>query len=46
MVDSDSIDGSREIAEECGAVVVQFKFNGTWPKKKNWALENLPFHYE
>ena len=21
--------------------VVQFHFNGTWPKKKNWALENL-----
>jgi len=24
-------------------VVVQFQFNGTWPKKKNWALENLTF---
>ena len=23
--------------------MVQFQFNGTWPKKKNWALENLPF---
>jgi hypothetical protein len=22
---------------------VQFAFNGTWPKKKNWALEKLPF---
>jgi hypothetical protein len=22
---------------------VQFDFNGTWPKKKNWALEHLPF---
>ena len=21
----------------------QFHFNGTWPKKKNWALENVPF---
>jgi hypothetical protein len=26
--------------------VVQFHFNGTWPKKKNWALENLPFKHE
>jgi hypothetical protein len=26
--------------------VVQFQFNGTWPKKKNWALENLPFQHE
>jgi hypothetical protein len=31
-----------EIAESCGAKVVQFDFNGTWPKKKTWALENLP----
>ena len=29
-----------------GAKVVQFEFNGTWPKKKNWALENLPFQHE
>ena len=26
--------------------MVQFQFNGTWPKKKNWALENLPFRNE
>ena len=25
---------------------MQFQFNGTWPKKKNWALENLPFKNE
>jgi glycosyltransferase involved in cell wall biosynthesis len=43
VVDSDSTDGSQRIAEEAGARVVQFEFNGTWPKKKNWALENLPF---
>src|SRR5476651_2192054 len=23
-----------------------FEFNGTWPKKKNWALESLPFRNE
>ena len=43
VVDSDSTDGSQRIAEEFGARVVQFEFNGTWPKKKNWALENLSF---
>ena len=43
VVDSHSSDGSREIAERLGGSVVQFDFNGTWPKKKNWALENLPF---
>jgi glycosyltransferase involved in cell wall biosynthesis len=45
-VDSQSTDGSIEIAEKHGARVVQFQFNGTWPKKKNWALENLPFKHE
>jgi glycosyltransferase involved in cell wall biosynthesis len=43
VVDSASTDGSQEIARRHGAQVVQFQFNGTWPKKKNWALENLPF---
>jgi glycosyltransferase involved in cell wall biosynthesis len=46
VVDSQSTDGSIEIAEKHGAKVVQFQFNGIWPKKKNWALENLPFHNE
>jgi len=46
VVDSQSMDGSVEIAERHGAKVAQFRFNGTWPKKKNWALENLPFKNE
>jgi len=46
VVDSHSTDGSERIAEQHGAKVVQFEFNGTWPKKKNWALENLPFKHE
>ena len=46
VVDSQSTDGSPRIAQELGARVVQFEFNGTWPKKKNWALENLPFRNE
>jgi glycosyltransferase involved in cell wall biosynthesis len=46
VVDSHSTDGSPAIAEAQGARVVQFDFNGTWPKKKNWALENLPFKHE
>ncbi|HAG82207.1 MAG TPA: glycosyltransferase [Cyanobacteria bacterium UBA12227] len=43
VVDSQSSDRSVEIAESYGAKVVQFHFNGRWPKKKNWSLENLPF---
>ena len=46
VVDSQSTDGSIQIAEKHGAKVVQFHLNGTWPKKKNWALENLPFRNE
>jgi glycosyltransferase involved in cell wall biosynthesis len=46
VVDSQSTDNSIEIAQQFGARVVQFQFNGTWPKKKNWALENLPFRNE
>ncbi len=29
-----------------GPTVVQFHFNGTYPKKKNWSLDNLPFRNE
>ena len=46
VVDSASTDDSPSVAERYGARVVQFNFNGTWPKKKNWALENLPFRNE
>ena len=46
VVDSQSTDGSQGIAEDFRARVVQFEFNGTWPKKKNWALENMPFRNE
>ncbi|KAB8315818.1 glycosyltransferase family 2 protein [Tolypothrix campylonemoides VB511288] len=46
IVDSQSSDKSVEIAQSYGANIVQFYFNGRWPKKKNWSLENLPFRNE
>jgi glycosyltransferase involved in cell wall biosynthesis len=46
VVDSQSSDETVRIAEASAAKVVQFHFNGTYPKKKNWALENLPFANE
>jgi len=46
VVDSQSTDRTASIAEEHGAKVVQFEYMGGWPKKKNWALENLPFSHE
>jgi glycosyltransferase involved in cell wall biosynthesis len=46
VVDSQSTDETAEVSADHGATVVQFHFNGTYPKKKNWALGNLPFHNE
>jgi glycosyltransferase involved in cell wall biosynthesis len=46
LVDSQSSDRTGEITESYGAKVVQFHFNGGWPKKKNWSLDNLPFRNE
>ena len=46
VVDSQSTDRTIEIAEEFDAQVIQFNYTGGWPKKKNWALENLPFSNE
>jgi glycosyltransferase involved in cell wall biosynthesis len=46
VVDSQSTDQTIEIAKKLGAKVVQFKYEGGWPKKKNWALQNLPFAHE
>jgi glycosyltransferase involved in cell wall biosynthesis len=46
VVDSQSTDATAAIAEAAGAKVVQFHYNGQWPKKRNWALENLAFKHE
>ena len=43
VVDSQSTDETARVASDHGASVVQFHFNGTYPKKKNWALDNVPF---
>lgn len=46
VVDSKSEDRTREIAERAGAHVVPFEWNGRYPKKKQWSLENLPFSHD
>lgn len=46
VVDSHSTDRTAAIAEAAGAKVVQFDFHPGGPRKKNWALENLPFRNE
>jgi glycosyltransferase involved in cell wall biosynthesis len=40
IVDSGSIDRTCEIASEHGVSVVQFTWNGGYPKKRNWILLN------
>jgi glycosyltransferase involved in cell wall biosynthesis len=46
VVDSQSSDETVAVAQAHSARIVQFQFNGVYPKKKNWALENLPFRNE
>jgi glycosyltransferase involved in cell wall biosynthesis len=46
VIDSQSSDATVAIAESYGAHVVQFHYQGGWPKKRQWALDSLPFSYE
>lgn len=46
VLDSGSQDGTLEIAHKAGASIVQFRWNRQFPKKKNWALENLSWKNE
>jgi glycosyltransferase involved in cell wall biosynthesis len=46
VVDSGSTDGTPEIARQAGARVVDFKWQGAFPKKKNWALANVAWKNE
>ena len=43
IVDSGSTDRTVEIAREFGREVVQFRWNGQFPKKRNWVLRNYGF---
>lgn len=43
VVDSHSTDRTRAIAEATGATVIDFDWNGEFPRKKNWALANYPW---
>ncbi len=46
VVDSGSTDGTADIARAAGARVVDFKWNGALPKKKNWALAHVAWKNE
>ena len=42
VIDSGSTDKTRQIAESFGARVVDFTWDGKYPKKRNWFLLNDP----
>ncbi len=46
VIDSQSADATPEIARSFGAKVVQFHYQGGWPKKRQWAMENLPLEFD
>jgi glycosyltransferase involved in cell wall biosynthesis len=46
VVDSNSTDDTLERAARLGAQTPQFTYQSPWPKKKNWALANLPLRHE
>lgn len=41
VVDSGSTDRTRDLAAAAGATFVDFRWNGCFPKKRNWALRNV-----
>lgn len=46
VIDSQSGDATPEIARSFGAKVVQFHYRGGWPKKRQWAIENIPLAFD
>ena len=43
VIDSGSTDATRHIAESAGVTILNFQWNGKFPKKRNWALQNHEF---
>jgi len=46
VIDSQSTDSTAEIARAYGAKIEQFHYRGGWPKKRQWAMDTLPFAYD
>lgn len=42
LIDSASIDETAQVAQSHGAEVIQFKYSSAYPKKRQWALDNVP----
>ena len=46
VLDSQSTDRTEELVSAAGRDLVQFRYDGGWPKKRNWGLQNLPIRNE
>src|SRR6266496_3413991 len=46
VIDSQSTAETVDIARTLGAKVVQFHYQGGWPKKRQWAMDSLPISYD
>jgi glycosyltransferase involved in cell wall biosynthesis len=46
VIDSGSTDGTVAVAQSHGARVVQFRYAGGWPKKRQWAMDIMPLAYD
>jgi glycosyltransferase involved in cell wall biosynthesis len=46
VIDSQSTDDTVEIARSHGARVVQFHYQGGWPKKRQWAMNTLSLAHD
>jgi glycosyltransferase involved in cell wall biosynthesis len=46
VIDSNSSDSTVEVARAHGAKVVQFHYQGGWPKKRQWAMDMLPLAHD
>ena len=46
VVDSSSIDDTQKVAKAMGAELLNFNWNGKFPKKRNWTLRTYDFKTE
>src|SRR5260370_24059562 len=46
VIDSETHDGTVQIAQSDGAKVGQFHYAGGWPKKRQWGMDTLPLAYD
>lgn len=46
VIDSGSTDGTREVAQSFGVRVEDFNWNGDYPKKRQWCLDNINIKHD